>query len=752
MQKVNILLVDDNPNNLLTLESILDAPDRNLVQASSGEEALRYLLDHEVAVVLLDVHMPHIDGLETAALIRGRERTANLPIIFLTAYDSAGYSNMTQGYSLGAVDYIVKPIDRDALTSKVAVFVELFRKTEQVKQQAELLHQKNIELEHANLQRLSRLIDLGQQLVAERDLEQLLKTFCHEACDIMGVRYSALGMVNGDSESSLNFCVCGFELNDTIRDRLIQANRYFLESRPTDPQSPRLRLSAESARSFRLRSNEFPFTTLLVAPLLQHGRICGWLYLADKIDHEEFNEADERLAVTLTSQAAVAYENARLYAQMENHTSALEQEIAERKLMEKARAELLVSEQAARKQAETANRLKDEFLATVSHELRTPLNAMLGWVSIIRKGNLEEERKHQALETIERNARLQKRLIDDLLDVSRIITGKLRLDTRLIDLVMIIEGAVESVRPAAEAKAVSLQTELEVLNCPFQGDSSRLQQVIWNLISNAVKFTPTGGQVKVRLRQCNEQVEIIVSDTGAGIAPEFLPYVFDRFRQADGSSTRKHGGLGLGLAIVRHLVEMHGGTVEAESAGKNQGATFTIRIPLIGAQPNPTGLSILPPIRDEIALSESTPKLTGLRVLVVDDHPEARDLLAVILNLSEAEVQTAGSVSEALDRLTIWQPEVLISDIAMPNGDGYELIQRLRQREQAEGVRAAMPAIALTAYAGAEDRIRALSAGFQLYLPKPVEADELIMSVASLTGKLARRGGAVESDHLKSVH
>src|SRR5262249_42520546 len=287
-------------------------------------------------------------------------------------------------------------------------------------------------------------------------------------------------------------------------------------------------------KPFKLLPYHPPVASFLGAPLTQQGQVHGWLYLAGKRKAEEFNKADERLAVTLTSQAMVAWENARLYAETQRHAANLEQEITERKQLEKERAELLVREQMARREAEEANRLKDEFLATVSHELRAPLNAMLGWATLVRNGKLRDEAKERAIETIERNAHIQKKLIDDLLDVSRIITGKLRLDIRPTELISVIEAAIDSVRPAAEAKGLCLQLDLDLPPPQFQSDPTRLQQVIWNLVSNAVKFTPPNGIIEVRLRCPDEYVEIVVSDTGIGISPEFLPYVFDRFRQADG--------------------------------------------------------------------------------------------------------------------------------------------------------------------------------------------------------------------------
>jgi CheY-like chemotaxis protein len=422
-RKINILLVDDNPNNLLALETILEAPDRNLVRASSGEEALKFLLDEDVAVILLDVHMPGIGGLETAAMIRGRERSRGVPIIFLTAYGDADDSRVSRGYSLGAVDYIVKPIAPDTLKSKVAVFVELYRKTEQIKRQADLLREQNIEIENANFQRLSRLIDLGQQLAAELDPERVLQKFCNAARAILGARYATVGILEDDGLTPRHFFTSGFDRAKAIQAGVPQACLRFLKRHFEGNRS--LRLSRSNG--VNVFPEQTPAQSFVGAPILRQEQVCGWLYLADKIAAPEFSEADERFTVTLT-QAVVFYENARLYADLRRHASALEQEVADRKRAESERAEMLARAQAARAEAEEANRLKDEFLATVSHELRTPLNAMLGWATLARRGGLDEAGKGRALETIERNARAQKKLVDDLLDVSNIINGNLYLD------------------------------------------------------------------------------------------------------------------------------------------------------------------------------------------------------------------------------------------------------------------------------------------------------------------------------------
>jgi PAS domain S-box-containing protein len=379
---------------------------------------------------------------------------------------------------------------------------------------------------------------------------------------------------------------------------------------------------------------------------------------------------------------------------------------------------------------EEANRRMNEFLAMVSHELRTPLNAMLGWIRLLRSGHLEPATVARGLATIERNTLAQAQLIEDLLDVSRIVSGKLRLTVEPVDLEPPIRTAIDSVRLAADAKQLRLRTMLDSTVGPVLGDAIRLQQVIWNLLSNAIKFTPDGGEVRIELARADSGVEITVSDTGIGIAPEFIPHVFDRFRQADASTSRKHGGLGLGLAIVKHLVEAHGGTVRANSAGVGAGASFVVRLPT--AQVNAASATTTESVGIDTVLGafEYRPSLQGIRVLAVDDEPDTRDMLALVLGECEADVRTAASAAEALAMLDEWEADVLVSDIGMPIEDGYELIRRVRARPKARG--GDVPAVALTAYARFEDRMLALKAGFQMHVPKPIEPNELVTVVNSL--------------------
>jgi len=394
------------------------------------------------------------------------------------------------------------------------------------------------------------------------------------------------------------------------------------------------------------------------------------------------------------------------------------------------RRQALKSEKEARMEAEAANRVKDEFLSTLSHELRTPLTAIMGWSDLLLHDEVDPDKRTQAIETIFRNANSQCQLINDLLEVSRIITGKLRLEFVACELHSVIEAAAEGIRPTAEAKGVRLQVLLEPNIGPVFGDRERLQQVVWNLLSNGVKFTRKGGLVQVTLQRINSHVEIVVTDTGVGIKSDFLPHVFDRFRQADGSTTRNYGGLGLGLAIVRHLVELHGGTAWAESAGEDQGAKFTVRLPTMTLSEQQPDEVPRQPAVSMVERDRQPASLEGLRVLVVDDEFDARSLLTAMLERCGAQVIAVGSAREGIDSVESWKPDVLIADIGMPVEDGYGLIRRVRALPREHGGQT--PALALTAYARTEDRVRALSEGYQVHLAKPVDRSELAAVVASL--------------------
>ena len=658
--KVNVLLVDDHPENLLSLEAILESLGQNLVRANSGVEALRCLLNQDFAVILLDVQMPGMDGFETATLIRQRERSRDIPIIFLTAFSTSN-TLVFKGYSLGAVDYLLKPIEPEILKSKVAVFVELYKKTAEVKRQTAQLEVVNAEL---------------------RESEERFRSL--SAC-------SPLGIFMTDVEGRYTYTNPRWQvIYEATHEDCPEA---WLQSvHPEDRDwvltdwSTWTGLNQEYSNEFRLQTQEGSVRWVHVrsSPMSNQGELLG-------------------------------------------HVGTVE-DITERKQAEEARAEF-IREQEARQQAEAANRMKDEFLATLSHELRTPLNSMLGWARLLRTRKYDESTTARALETIERNAKSQAQLIEDILDVSRIIQGKLRLNLSPVNLVPVIEAAINSVRPAAEAKAIQLGFVLDSSLDLVLGDSDRLQQVAWNLLSNAIKFTPEAGKIDVRCLCAGSYAQIQVIDTGIGINTDFLPYVFDRFRQADGTTTRSYGGLGLGLAIVRHLVELQGGTVHVESDGEGQGATFTVKLLRAENQQETRkqhGYSI---DNNEVA-SANLLTLNSLQVLIVDDDTDTRDFLTTVLEQHGAKVRSVASVSEALEAIQQLKPNMLVSDLGMPGEDGYSLIRKVRALEAERGGK--IPAIALTAYASSEERSRVLAAGFQMHLPKPVEPAELIAMLANL--------------------
>jgi signal transduction histidine kinase/ActR/RegA family two-component response regulator len=430
---------------------------------------------------------------------------------------------------------------------------------------------------------------------------------------------------------------------------------------------------------------------IMIVPLRVHRRVFGAMAFVSTSDRR-FSTDDLAVAEEVAGRAAAALSNAQLY-----------------------------------EEAQDANRMKDEFLATVSHELRTPLHAILGWTRLLRGGALAGDAAARALETIERNAQAQAELVADILDVSRIVTGKLKLDLRPVSIATVVESALDGIRPAAHAKNIEIEATVPDPAVAVLGDAGRLQQIVWNLLSNAIKFTPAGGHVGIAVRRTVGEAEIAVVDTGIGIDREFLPYVFDRFRQADSSTSRSHGGLGLGLAIVRHLTELHGGRVRVESDGPGAGATFTVHLPAMASGPS----TIARRVSSGPFVAASA--LRGLRVLAVDDQADARELISTSLERYGAIVATAASAREAFTLIDAERPDVLIGDIGMPDEDGYALIRRLRARPEPQGGR--IPAIALTAYARHEDQARSLEAGYQIHLSKPIDDDELAEAVATLAGR-----------------
>jgi PAS domain S-box-containing protein len=493
--------------------------------------------------------------------------------------------------------------------------------------------------------------------------------------------------------------------------------------------------NAGAERIFGYTADEMigrPIITLLPPERVnEEARILATLVRGDRVDHyetERVTKDGRRITVSL-SVSPIKDSSGRVIG-----VAKIARDVTLRKRLEQEREQVLAKEKLARTLAEEASRSKDAFLAMISHELRAPLSPILAWSRMLRAGMLDDEKRARGLETIERNAHAQAQLIDDLLDISRIVSGKLRLQVGPVDLAAVIEAAIDVVRPAADAKGVRLQQTLDTETGVVAGDQTRLQQVVWNLLSNAVKFTPKGGRAQITLERIDSHVEIAVSDTGRGITPDFLPHIFERFQQAETGTTRTYGGLGLGLAIVRHIVELHGGTVVAESAGEGRGATFRVKLPRrLFARPEETG-------RRQLALEGADeqvyPRLDDLRVLVVDDEPDSNEVVGALLTACGAEVRVAGSAAEARDVLNRWLPDVIVSDIGMPGEDGFEFLTKLRR---GSGEVSDVPAIALTAYATTDDRVRIFSAGFQVHVVKPIDAGELVAAVGSTARPRRRR-------------
>src|SRR5262250_3221783 len=476
---------------------------------------------------------------------------------------------------------------------------------------------------------------------------------------------------------------------------VIRTRQPILVARATEAA---LREAAQDAEQLVLLRQLAP-TSWIVVPLVAHERVLGALTLAVTESARRYGLVDLAFATVVASHAAAVIEGTRLYREAE----------------------------AAHSAAEAANRSKDEFLSTISHELRNPLNAVYGWATLIERGQLGEAQTRRAIQIIARNVEAQIRLVDDLLDISKIVNGQMRLTVRPVDLHGLIEDALEAVRHTAEAKGIRLQPVLETPGLLVSGDPGRLQQVVWNLLQNAVKFTPKDGQIQIQLQRVRSHAEIVVSDTGQGIVANVLPYVFDRLRQGEGGSARGHGGLGIGLALVRHFVELHGGSVFAESAGEGQGATFVVKLPLMLADVREEAVT-----RGDGPAVES-PSLAGAHIVVVDDDPTAVELIREVLVQAGADVVESRSTDDALREVARRRPDVLVSDIEMPGQDGYSLIRKLRALSPEQGGK--IPAVALTAFGRPEDRIRSLQAGFNLHLTKPVDPAELIASVASMLGR-----------------
>jgi signal transduction histidine kinase/DNA-binding response OmpR family regulator len=653
------------------------------------------------------------------------------------------------GQNLGAVDYLTKPFQPEILKSKVRFFTKLFQQNQEIKRQAALLEQANGELDSLNTELEARVRRRTEQLeTANRELENEIAvrkqsearlatehTITRTLADAYNLESAAPVILQTFCEQ-LNAVICCLWLPDEsgktlscarieIADKADDLSSFISESRKIKI-SPGIGLPGQVWEKNApiwlpntVRGDKFPRAQFAA----EIGLDCA-VGFPIKIGREFYG------AIEFFTRCELPFDQ-NLINMLEAIGSEIGQFI-QRKRLESERENLLRREKSLREQAERASRLKDEFLATVSHELRTPLNAILGWGQMLQAGKVTGDDHNRALETIYRNAKAQAQLIDDLLDTSRLITGNLRLNLSPTSIVPIIESALNVVRPGAEAKGITLSaiysSESETITC----DPHRLQQMIWNLLTNAVKFTPPDGHVEIKLEQISDAVKITISDTGQGISPEFLPFVFDRFRQADSSSTRSHDGLGLGLAIVRHLAELHGGSVQAASEGKGKGATFSITLPRSLVESRAVEL-IQEETNGHKPEQNLIGSLDGIRVLIVDDDVDTCEMLNFALNQWGAVTESSNSVDEAFAALAARQPDVLLTDINMPGEDGYTLINRLRSLSTKDG--ADIPVIALTALARPEDSEQALSSGFQLHLAKPIDVEELAEAIISLTKK-----------------
>jgi signal transduction histidine kinase/DNA-binding response OmpR family regulator len=837
----------------MALEAILEPLGGRLLYASSGAHALEVATREDLALVLLDLQMPELDGFETAALLKKNERSRTVPIIIVTA-DEPTRADVARGYASGAVDFLFKPLDPDVLRSKVAVFVQLYEQRLNSRESlaprsddgSGRLSERLVAAAPASEQAatVEALVRIYAALSEDLDIVNLAQRLASEAMDLTRAAGAAFHyrVVEGTSRTAL--------VGRLAEELQVLHPRSALLGPVFDRRGV---ARFDDARSLPHGMAPRMIGSLIGVPVIARtGKLEGALVLAHESAYA-FDTRDEELAVVTATYAAAAFENARLYEEaraarhraelaelelragearlrialeaaglgtwdfnpisetlrwdarckalaglspdaevtydtfirsihpedrprvdaavkraldpttdhqfdveyrtigiedsVERWVSARGLGIAEhgrtvrfigamldvtvKKKVEEERAALLASEQEARAAAETASRAKDEFLATVSHELRNPLNAILGWSRVlVEERDVDGERMKKGLDVILRNAKAQVQLVEDILEVSRIVTGKLRLSTKTVNIPAVVEAAIETVRAAAQARRVSLTSRINRATGTIIADEDRVQQILWNLLSNAVKFTPAGGTVSISAQRLDDAVELVVEDSGEGIDPEFLPYVFDRFRQFDGSTTRRHGGLGLGLAIVRHLAELHGGTVRAASDGRGQGAVFTVLLPLSPSTElaADTERAITP--RSRRTTMASRQLLAGRRVLVLDDDGDMRDLIGMILEDAGATVFAASSVSSAIAALGEHPPDVAVSDLAMPGEDGYAFALRVRTAENEAARRT--PLVAMTAYARAEDRRRVLAAGFDRHVAKPIEPEELVEALAAV--------------------
>jgi len=699
-ERINILIVDDLADKLLVLETILEELGQNVITARSGPEALRQVLEHEFAVILLDVNMPDMDGLETAALIRRRKKSAHTPIIFITAF--ADEMHTSQGYSLGAVDYILSPVVPEVLRTKVRVFVELFRMTQQVRQQADervaLAREQAARAAAEEATRRSTfLAEASTLLVDSLDFEAtvaaLLRLAVPSLADLAAVSLlsepgqawrSELAWIGPGTDTvhygSLAAPTALYDILQRALDRVLASGKSEVLEELAAPYPP---VGYEAAGQGTLHS-------AVILPLRARGRTLGALTLAQGDSGRRLAPADLSLAEELAGRAGIALDNARLFRDIQE-----------------------------------ADRLKNEFLSMLAHELRNPLAPIRNAVQVLKLRGTDEPALQAVRDLIDRQVQQLIRLVDDLLDISRITRGKIRLQIEPVDLATVVARAVETSRPVIEAKKHALTLSLPQEPVRVQGDPIRLTQVVGNLLNNAAKYTGESGSIGLSMERSNGEAVLRVRDTGVGIPANMLNTIFDLFTQVERSLDRSQGGLGIGLTLVHRLVEMHGGRVQAFSAGTNQGSEFVVRLPALPVQASKAGSANGPP-----APRISCPRR---RVLVVDDNEDAADSLALVLRLAGHDVQVCHDAALVMSAAEAFQPEVVLLDIGLPSMDGYEVARRLRARPDLNP----MLLVALTGYGQDEDLRRSRQAGFDHHLVKPADPEALTALFCKLrTGAL----------------
>jgi signal transduction histidine kinase/DNA-binding response OmpR family regulator len=706
---VNILVVDDLPEKLLVYETILQGLGQNLVTARSGREALRHLLEREFAVILLDVHMPDMDGFETAAMVRARRQTADTPIIFITAFNDEMHT--AHGYSLGAVDYILSPVVPEILRAKVSVFVELYKKTQQVKRQADqriILAREQAAraaAEEATL-RSAFLAEASTVLVRSLDHEEISRALAQHVTSFLGdlcavtllgedgrtPRRTDLAWADPGGRPGAEFSVPGgvpVPLLADLSRRALESGQseFHPEIRPAGPED-----NGEGCSDPRLAG--FGPRSAIAIPLRARGQSLGTILMALGERHplRRYGPEDLALAEDLAGRAAIALDNARLYRDIQEN-----------------------------------DRRKNEFLAMLAHELRNPLAPIRNAVEVLRRLGRDDADVQWANDVISRQVEQLVRLVDDLLDISRISGGKIQLRKEPVDLASVVTRAVETSRPLIDARKHELTVSFPAEPLYVDADVVRLAQVLANLLNNAAKYTEVGGKIELDASRVGDEAVVRVRDNGIGISPEMLSRIFDLFTQVDRSLDRAQGGLGIGLTLVRRLVEKHKGTVHAFSDGANQGSEFVVRLPVLPHAP----AAALPGIRPPRQADERTPR----RILIVDDHPDVARSLARLLRLSGHEVKTALNGPDALAELADYRPQVVLLDIGLPGMDGYQVARAIRNHPGTESTLL----IALTGYGQQEDFRRSQEAGFDRHVIKPVDPDALLSMISTSRGIAALR-------------